>query len=492
MISHCDSIILFFFFRIGFKVVGSVCDAVNTNRAAVNKLIYPNRRRANTTGELLEYSLNGVKIWHYFDPPHLIKSARNNLLVKNLHHNVSFNETRFRPNGEIVWNDKNKQQRSASWKDVQDFYDFNNNCNNGLFNLIPKITDEHMNPVRRKMKVNLATQVFSGTYGRNMYLCSKRKQFSNNCLGTSAVLLFFNELFDSVNGNDIVIPDKLIGAVTTKSEHFKFWDYAIRMLDSMKYSENLSTGRPNQSNVCKHFVSTLKGMRRISQHLFELGLESIGLRRLNQDGLENQFFKIRSYCGSNPKPNARDFRNAYTTAILNNRFTSHSLNANCEADEDKYALQNFYLLFDTKNDPNSSSNSDSNNISVCAEQKLILDCDKAMKTLKDETDSSNNKFPEDEAQTCIAGKLCKKLVKKSKCASCIATVTVTTNKGKSIEHDMMRKQSSVDDLLLPKVRFIDCIKVIISNVEKMLPVLSAEKNLMKKLISGMTRVLILI
>lgn len=208
-----------------------------------------------------------------------------------------------------------------------------------------------------------------------MYLCSKRKQFSNNCLGTSAVLLFFNELFDSVNGGDIPIPDKLNGAVTATSGHFKFWDYAIRMLDSMNYSENLKTGRSNQSNVCKHFVSTLKGLRRISEHLFELGFESIDLRRLNQDGLENQFFKIRSYCGSNLKPNARDFRNAYTTAILNNQFVSHSLNANCEADEDKYVLQNLHTLFDKKTDTNSISCSDSKNIGNIGECDKHNGCD---------------------------------------------------------------------------------------------------------------------
>lgn len=470
--------------------MGSVCDAVNTNRAAVNKLIYPNRIRANTTGKLLEYTINGVKIWHYFDPPHLIKSMRNNLLIKDLSHYVSFNETKFRPNGAIIWNEKNKQQRTASWSDVKQFYEYNNNCNNGLFNLIPKITEEHMNPERRKMKVNLATQVFSSTYGRNMYLCWKRNQFSNNCLGTSALLLFLNELFDSVNGDDVPIPDKIIGAVTTQSEHFTFWDYAIRMLDSMQFSENLESGRPNLSKVCKHFVSTLKGLRRISEYLFELGFESIGLRRLNQDGLENHFFKIRTNCGSNPKPNARDLRNSYTTSILNNELTNHSLNANCEADEDKYVLQNFHALFEKRNDTESSS--DSNNIGDVAEPKPKVDCNNknyciAVGTLQEETDSSDINFAEDEGQNCVAGKICKQLLQKTKCTSCSATITVTNKKGKSIEHDIMLKQSSVDknEIILPKVQFIDCIKTIISKVQKMLPILCTEKNLMEKLLSGM-------
>lgn len=138
-------------------MIGSVCDAVITNRAAVNNLIGPKRLRGDTTGKLLEYTIHGSKICHIFDPPHLIKSVRNNLLVKNLSHIVSFNETKFRSNGAVAWNEKNKHQRTASWKDVSEFYLFNNDSNSGLLNLIPRINDDHINPVQRKMKVNLAT-----------------------------------------------------------------------------------------------------------------------------------------------------------------------------------------------------------------------------------------------------------------------------------------------------------------------------------------------
>ncbi|KAG4078573.1 hypothetical protein HA402_002687 [Bradysia odoriphaga] len=164
----------------GLKVVGSVCDAVNTNRSAINKLINRNCFRRSSEGQLLEYTINGSKIWHYFDPPHLIKSVRNNLLVKSMIHTVLFNETKFKSCGTIVWNEKNKKQRTASWHDIVKFYDLNNDPTNGLFNLIPKITYDHIYPERRKMKVSLATQVFSGTNGRNMYLCWKRKEFKND------------------------------------------------------------------------------------------------------------------------------------------------------------------------------------------------------------------------------------------------------------------------------------------------------------------------
>lgn len=461
-------------------MIGSVCDAVSTNRAAVNKLMGVKRQR-NTTGELLEYSINGDKIWHYFDPPHLIKSVRNNLLLKNLTHTVSFNETKFRSNGTISWNEKNKQQRTASWNDVRDFFVFNNKeLESGLFNLIPKITDEHINPVRRKMKVSLATQVFSGTYGRNMYLCWKRKQFSNNCIGTAALLLFFNELFDSVNGDDVPIPDKLIGCLTATSKHFTFWEYAIQMLDTMKFSANLKSGKPNLSQVCKHWISSLKGLRRISEHLLELGFKTVALRRFNQDGLENHFFKIRNNCGSNPRPNARDFRNSYTTSIVNNRLSiSTSLHANCEADNDQYMIQSLQTLFSQPSDSHTESKKstdDSKHVNL-----------EVKSTSKNKMEASLVSFPEDEALNCVSGKICKQLLQKMKCDACTVTVVATTTKKqKIVEHDVMRKQSSPDEIVLPKVEFINGIKTIVSEIKKKLPLLCAEKNLMQKMLSGMS------
>ncbi|KAG4076027.1 hypothetical protein HA402_014026 [Bradysia odoriphaga] len=474
----------------GLKVIGSVCDAVSTNQAAVNRLIGPKSVRGATLGNLLEYSINGAKIAHIFDPPHLMKSVRNNLLVKNLRHTVSFNETKFRSSGSIVWNEKNKQKRTAYWKDVSDFFDFNNNPESGLFNLIPKITPDHINPTRRKMKVSLATQVFSATCGRNMYMCAKRKQFLNDCVGTAAVLIFFNALFDSVNSADVPIPGRLIGAITKDSEHSEFWDYAIRMLDIMKFSASLTTGRPNRSNVCKHFVSTLKGVRRISERLFDMGFESVGLRRMNQDGLENHFFKIRNNCGSNPRPNARDFRNAYTTAIVSSQLSSHSLKANCEADVDKYILQDFQTLFTQGNGTTDSCDTVLSTGSIVSDVKNPSDAPSsnssdAVCSLNDE--KSVVTFAEGEALNCIAGVVCKQLLKKVKCNPCAASVTTTASKTKAKrpEHDIMRKQS-VENFVLPKIEFIDRIKFVVSEVQKKIPILCAERNITQKLVGGLS------
>ncbi|KAG4071093.1 hypothetical protein HA402_013407 [Bradysia odoriphaga] len=322
------------------------------------------------------------------------------------------------------------------------------------------------------MKVNLATEVFSATFGRNMYLCAKRNQFKNDCIGTAAVLMFFNDVFDSVNCADVPIPGKLIGTVTIKSEHFAFWDYAIRMLETMIFSAIIKTGKPNKSNVCKNFLSTLKGLRRISERLFDMGFESIGLRHMNQDGLENHFFKIRNNCGSNPRPNGRDFRNAYATAFISSQLSSHSLKANCEADVDKYILQDFQTLF---TQANGATNSCHTVLSIGINIKYPTDAPSSNScnvvcTSNHKQDKSVINFAEEEALNCIAGRVCKQVLQKFKCDMCAASVTIDASKTKSKrpEHDIMRKQS---------------IEFFISEVQKNLPVLCSERNVSQKLVA---------
>lgn len=202
--------------NLGLKVVGSVCDAVQTNRSAVNKL------RSNLIRDtIIEYTIRDSKIIHFYDPPHLLKSLRNNMLVKILKHvvvtslneNVDLKEQMER----TEYDKKNEQERSASWADVEDFYDYNRK---GTQRLLDKIHDEHIKPVKRKMKVDIAAQVFSRSYGRAMRICSDKKQLSRDFTGTADILCFFNDVFDSLNGGGVPKPNTLIGSINKSSYHF--------------------------------------------------------------------------------------------------------------------------------------------------------------------------------------------------------------------------------------------------------------------------------
>jgi len=82
-----------------------------------------------------------IKIFHLFDPPHLLKGIRNNLLTKN----VSFDM-----DGEKV----------ASWRDIMNLYELDSSIPD--VKMLPRLTKEHVVPNEiRKMKVRNAAQVLS-------------------------------------------------------------------------------------------------------------------------------------------------------------------------------------------------------------------------------------------------------------------------------------------------------------------------------------------
>ncbi|CAH1378510.1 unnamed protein product, partial [Tenebrio molitor] len=86
-----------------------------------------------------EVSIGGKELLFYFDPSHLIKATRNNLM-KN----------------EIYWGDN-----STSWKYIEDFYASDKQQKNRL---APKLTEHHIHPNNfEKMRVKYAVHVISAT-----------------------------------------------------------------------------------------------------------------------------------------------------------------------------------------------------------------------------------------------------------------------------------------------------------------------------------------
>lgn len=251
-------------------MIGSVCDQVGTNAAAVNNLINPNCARKTQTGEILKYKIRDRIIFHCFDPPHLIKVLRNNLLNKDLEHCVTRR-----------WNifDSNELQSQktllASWKDVKDVYDFNLR---GTDRPLRKITDEHINPRKEKMTVSVAAQVFSETFGNFMIDCSKTKDFPEDVSGTAQILLFFNDLFDSVNGSNQPQTGLLKGSINESSIHFAYWEYAIKMLTKMNFIDKQTGEVNNKSTVLKKCMSTIRGYIEITKICLNAKMKYVGLR----------------------------------------------------------------------------------------------------------------------------------------------------------------------------------------------------------------------
>lgn len=103
------------------------------------------------------FVIDGKEIIPFFDPPHLMKGVRNNMLTKDLEINIS---------------STSKIRQFASWTTIELAYKIDININS-FHRMLPKITEEHVIPQKiKKMRVKNATQIFSSTLSSYIGLLS--------------------------------------------------------------------------------------------------------------------------------------------------------------------------------------------------------------------------------------------------------------------------------------------------------------------------------
>ncbi|XP_011684313.1 PREDICTED: uncharacterized protein LOC105447804 [Wasmannia auropunctata] len=205
----------------GFHIVATVCDQGSSNVAAIKELLlrtdmnrnFQNRARRQT------FEIEDTEIIPLYDPPHLIKGIRNNLLTKDLIFN---------------WKD-NKPDKIASWDVIKTAWIIDRKINT-IRPLLKKLTAEHIIEDKiKKMRVKHATQVLSGTMASaietltrsNCVVTIEDKELRINIeegIATAETVNFFNDLFDSVNGDDKKTDNnELRCPVMENSNHHEFW-----------------------------------------------------------------------------------------------------------------------------------------------------------------------------------------------------------------------------------------------------------------------------
>lgn len=129
----------------GLKIVATVCDQGPTNRSAINALLKATQEEFVSLGEENRchgFLIDGEEVNHFYDPPHLLKGIRNNLMTKDLH---------FTQDG---------VKKIAKWQDVVDFYMLDEGDDD--VRMCPKLTDAHVLADKvKKMKVSYCAQVFN-------------------------------------------------------------------------------------------------------------------------------------------------------------------------------------------------------------------------------------------------------------------------------------------------------------------------------------------
>ncbi|KAG7298322.1 hypothetical protein JYU34_017922 [Plutella xylostella] len=307
---------------VGFNVLATVCDQGTSNVSAINSLIEQTKMEYVKKGEEMRnatFEIDGNEIIPLYDVPHLLKGIRNNLLTKELH---------FKIDG---------VEKVAKWDHITQLYK-NNPTYKGI-KIIKKLTENHCNPEKiPKMKVKFASQIFSNTVGLNMGYLADQGILTKECQDTADLLLFMDELFDSMNGSYRNSSKKsgklLLLPLTPQSMHNQHWVKSKTVLKTMKF---ISKGKVSVVPSVSNWLRTIENMELLRNKLFKIyEIKSIWCRHFNQDPLENFFGSIRSHGYRNNNPTCAGFEAAYASLLINNLSSSYSPGSNCEDDSFKY------------------------------------------------------------------------------------------------------------------------------------------------------------
>lgn len=165
-------------------------------------------------------------------------------------------------------------QQIASWDHILALYQMDSQS---AQRRLPKLTDEHLAPNKLKMKVSLATQIFSNTCGTFMLRCIEQNKLPKHFADTAKLLLFFNDLLDSMNGSEEE-DDTVKSAVIANSVHFDFWEYALSILPKMSFVDKFTGEINNRSSVLKKTESTVRGYKEFAKTCDKLNIAKVSIR----------------------------------------------------------------------------------------------------------------------------------------------------------------------------------------------------------------------
>lgn len=215
---------------------------------------------------------------------------------------------------------------------------------------------------------------------------------------TSTVLSFFNDLFDSLNGNK---NQGLSSILSSNCGHIDFWYEACKKIKNMEYVTKGSRIKLKQNPpVClKNWVWILRGLRDIWRKLQGVNFQTLNITFLNQDVIENFFGQVRSVC-CNTKLHHKHFEEVFKTLLISNITYKNSVGANCETDNTgkDFGISRLLRLCELgRENENIQENVDHNTpvetetgpVPVATVYYIFLNCDKIINILHRNEDIRN-------------------------------------------------------------------------------------------------------
>lgn len=172
----------------GVRVIALTCDGATVNFTALSELKCNLKLDAtDTEGDKIQswfpHPVTGLKVFVFLDPCHMIKLIRN--IFGDLKTIVDGLSTGY-----------------IKWKYITELYDLHKH---ELLHLANKLRSAHIHFRKQKMKVRLATQLFSKSVSQALEVCQEHlhlPQFKY-CTATIAFLSTFNDLFDIFNSKNM-------------------------------------------------------------------------------------------------------------------------------------------------------------------------------------------------------------------------------------------------------------------------------------------------
>lgn len=138
---------------------------------------------------------------------------------------------------------------------------------------------------------------------------------------TAEIILFFDQLFDSVNGHALrttASEKPLKVAISCNSPHFPFWKRAIKRLHKMRFVDSKNKKPLRNSAALRNWIFTIRGFRKLWMIIKPLEFKCLKPRMLNLDCLRHFFGQIRSFGVKNINPTCAEFENSFKTLLINN------------------------------------------------------------------------------------------------------------------------------------------------------------------------------
>lgn len=279
----------------GVKVVSLTCDGCPANINMLRQLgccFDPDNMKTH-----FEHPETGLNIYAFLDPAHMLKFVRNAFQFYELF--------------------VDKENRNIKWKHLENLHNLQEKEHLHLAN---KLGKEHIEFEKNKMKVKLASQLFSNSVADALSFCETelKMDYFNNVAGTSNFLKTLNDLFDVLNSKSLKQQDykKPLNS-HNKIETFLFLENAKDYLKTLLLQDGTRVVKSSRKIGFVGFLICIESAQQLYCYLVEemQYLTYVPMYKMSQDHLE-LFCNMRSHGGANNIPTARQFRSIYKNLLV--------------------------------------------------------------------------------------------------------------------------------------------------------------------------------